>query len=172
MITCSRFRWHFWKFQENSMTLLDTFFLKSSPHLALVDELSLDFLAEFSSQTPATLSRQIWSKTAGSSSSSFGFQFQWYLFFCVANSTQNLGAIKPRWVSYISAPIPSTQNLVGGQYMPRLNSTAKYFCCRHIDRLFPSQTRLRKIQHNLFSGKISQNIEMLTWNVLSTGGKC
>ena len=58
------------------MTLLDTFFLKSSPHLALVDELSLDFLAEFSSQTPATLSRQIWSKTAGSSSSSFGFQFQ------------------------------------------------------------------------------------------------
>ena len=122
MITCSRFRWHFWKFQENSMTLLDTFFLKSSPHLALVDELSLDFLAEFSSQTPATLSRQIWSKTAGSSSSSFGFQFQWYLFFCVANSTQNLGAIKPRWVSYISAPIPSTQNLVGGQYNIHTNS--------------------------------------------------
>ena len=45
------------------------------------------------------------------------------------------------------------------------------FGCRHIDRLFLSQTQLRKIQHNLFSGKISQNIEMLTWNVLSTENK-
>ena len=78
------------------MTLLDTFFLKSSPHLAL-DELSLDFLAEFSSQTPATLSRQIWSKTAGSSNSSFVVSIYSEISFSVLQISPKIWELS-RWV--------------------------------------------------------------------------